>query len=171
MSFIRIKNNSVILATSYRKDGKVKQDQRYLGKVEERNVPQHKLNRICSWIWELKEFLENNVDNIDSYKRRSSLAEFRYQTAIKKTDKLFHIIGELVKKDRDSEILSVNSKELYGIALLAEEIGDYYSPASSRTEGILEEVFKLLDKPYLPLTPSVRFCPTCGKRCNKLNTL
>lgn len=164
MSFIRVKNNSVILATSYRQDKKVKQDQRYLGKVEKRNVPQHKLNRICDWIWELKEFLEGCVDNIDSYKRRSSLAEFNYQTAVKETDKLFQLMGELVKKDRDSEIRSINSEELYKIAFLAENIGNNYHPASERTESIIEEVFKLLNKPYRPLTSPIRFCPTCGKR-------
>ena len=167
MSFIRVKNKSIILATSYRKEGKVKQSQRYLGKAEMIEVDSKKLGRLFDWAWRLFNSLELQEENIDTPKRRSPLFEFRLQNVKKNSEKLCKCLARIIKDTRKRNSNKVHTKDLYEAILRADEIiQENIKPPKVEALAISDEIYKMLKKPNINLTTGL-VCPVCHRPYNQ----
>lgn len=154
MSYVRIKDNkSVFLASSYRKGGKVKQAQKYLGKAEVLQVDKKRLLCIFDWAWYQKCCFDKN-EEIDDYKKRTLLQEFLYQKAKNKTDKLFSHLASLLRDKHEMETLNIPSSELWKVVVWAEEITNTPQNLKGLKEirenasAISAEIQKILRKPF-----------------------
>jgi hypothetical protein len=170
MSFIRIKNKSVVLATSYREAGKVKQSQRYLGKAEMIKVDSKKLGRLFDWAWSLFNGLQSKIEDIDTPQRRTPLFELRLQNVKKNSEKLYKCLAGVTKNMRERNSDMVHTKDLYEAILRAEEIiQENINPPKDEALAISNEIYKMLKKPYRNLTVGLIYsCPMCHRPYNRI---
>ena len=163
MSFIRVKNKSVVLATSYRKEGKVKQMPRYLGKAEMIEVNSEKLLRLHSWAWSLFSGLQSEIEDIDIPQRRTPLFEFRLQDVKKNSEKLQKCLAMTIQDMRKRNSNKVHTKDLYEAIVRAEEIiQENIQPSKDAALAIADEIYKMLKKPNIRLITGLA-CPLCHR--------
>lgn len=144
MSFIRTKNNKfVVLATAYRKNGKPRQTQIYLGKLVTLEVKREKLLRLSDWSWTLKNELDDDEDN----PKRTVRQEIAYREVKNAADKLFSLLAKLLK-NKSEEYLEISTKILWQAVYYSEIIAQRTKPINENAQAISKEFQKILLRPF-----------------------
>lgn len=150
MSFVRIKQSSVFKVASYRKDGKVKQTQKYLGKAKSIKVEKNKLMQIFDWVWHLKitYFTLNDDKELVRWRQNSLLNELQWKKAKEKTDTLFSHLASLLRDQEENE-LEIQTIDLWRGIILAEDIARNTGRIIGDEAKAISEAFqKLVGKQY-----------------------